>query len=180
MARLVKTNVVCADKIVDGRGVITCDLLTDGESVIKINELGGEKIISCNGKEVFSPSDSSTTLLEQARLHNVIQTGDTAETYYSFIILEESTEFDDSIEFSCYCCSQTGLADMTAVSHRAYCFLGHCTKSLVLTTEHVEVWTVRFVTDGGKTLKFVFTSFPNGSGDRVLHFSGILPSLKSQ
>ena len=34
MSRLIKSSVVCADKIVDGKGTMVCDLLSDGEYFI--------------------------------------------------------------------------------------------------------------------------------------------------
>ena len=38
-SRLIKSNVICGDKIVDGNRTVVCDLLTDGEIKVNVSDL---------------------------------------------------------------------------------------------------------------------------------------------
>ena len=65
MSRLIKSNVICGDKLLDGEGTLVCDLLTDGSNVIKLNELNSfKRIISVGGGNKISKGVGTNNLLE--------------------------------------------------------------------------------------------------------------------
>lgn len=77
MSRLVKTNVICGDKVVDGKGTLVCDLLSDGNQFIKVEELSGTNGIG--GK---------TRKIQRVKDFEVVR-GDGSTTMYYLLDLEK-------------------------------------------------------------------------------------------
>ena len=67
MSRLIKSNVVCGDKIMDRKGALVCNLLSDGEYFIKVSDLAKKYIRKVKDKEVVR-GDGSTSLFHLLEL----------------------------------------------------------------------------------------------------------------